>query len=332
MIRFENLSKSFVTKDKTIQALSNISLEINKGEIYGFIGYSGAGKSTLVRCINLLEKPTTGKVYLGDDEISSLSDKELRVKRRKIGMIFQQFNLLAQKSVLDNVMFPLEISGVNKSKATEKAKELLSIVGLEDRYNAYPSQLSGGQKQRVAIARALATDPEVLLCDEATSALDPNTTNSILELLEDINKKLQVTIVIITHEMSVIEKICDRVAVIDKGEIVEEGYVKDVFVNPQSKMAKQLIIPQTKIKEVLGSDVMRIVFDGHASSEPVISNISLKCNTTVNILEAKTTDVGGLAYGQILIKLPEDESKIKLICDYLDSINLSYKVGDSNGI
>ena len=243
MICLNNVSKAFSTSAGTIYALQNINLKIEKGTIFGVIGSSGAGKSTLVRCMNLLEYPTEGKVFFGDLNLIGLNEKELRNVRRKISMIFQQFNLLEQRNALKNVCYPLEIAGVPKKEAKEKAKELLRLVGLEDRMESYPSQLSGGQKQRVAIARALATDPDVLLCDEATSALDPATTGSILELLKDINEKLGVTIVVITHEMKVVEQICDEVAVLHNGSIVEQGSVENVFGSPKSEITKQLLFP-----------------------------------------------------------------------------------------
>ena len=261
----ENVSKEFQVKGEKVLAVKQVNLEINKGEIYGIIGFSGAGKSTLVRCMNLLEVPT-GAVYFENVNLLDVKAKELRKYRQKIGMIFQQFNLLEQKNVIDNICYPLLIAGVSKKKAKERAIELLEIVELSDKANAFPTQLSGGQKQRVAIARALATNPEVLLCDEATSALDPMTTRAILELLKEINKKLGVTIVVITHEMRVVEQICDRVAVMSQGEIVEEGTVRDVFLNPKSETAKKLILPDSnKFEEIDGHKTLRIAFDGQSS-------------------------------------------------------------------
>jgi D-methionine transport system ATP-binding protein len=241
VIRIENLVKEFYTKGNKIIALQDINLDINRGEIFGIIGLSGAGKSTLVRCINLLENPTSGSIYLEDVNLAQMSSYELRKVRQSIGMIFQQFNLLMQRTALQNVCFPLEIAGVSKKEAIKRAKELLEIVGLPDKENAYPAQLSGGQKQRVAIARALATNPKVLLCDEATSALDPQTTRSILELLKDINKKFNITVIIITHEMKVIKEICNRVAIIDDSKIAEQGIVEEVFSNPMSQIGRDII-------------------------------------------------------------------------------------------
>lgn len=241
MIKLKNVSKIYTTKEKEIKAVEGVSIDISTGDIYGIIGTSGAGKSTIVRCMNLLEKPTSGEVYLGNVELTSISNKELRNQRKKIGMIFQQFNLLEQRTALDNVCYPLEIIGIPKASCRERAKRLLELVGLDERMYNYPSQLSGGQKQRVAIARALATEPEVLLCDEATSALDLNTTNSILDLLKEINKQLNLTVVIITHELKVVEKICNKVAVVENGKIVEEGNTTEILNRPQSDAAKKLI-------------------------------------------------------------------------------------------
>ena len=240
-IRVEHVSKEFKTKTDTVEALKDVSFSVEKGDIYGVIGLSGAGKSTLVRCMNLLERPDSGKIFIGNKELTALSEEELRVERTKIGMIFQHFNLLAQRTVLNNVCFPMEILGIPKNERREKALELLSAVGLSEKADAYPSQLSGGQQQRVAIARVLAADPEILLCDEATSALDPQTTESILSLLMDINKRLGITIVVITHEMKVIKKLCNKVTVLEEGIIRESGSVREVFTNPKTKAAKRLI-------------------------------------------------------------------------------------------
>ena len=324
MIRFEKVSKTFVTTAGEVQALSEIDLNIEKGCIFGVIGSSGAGKSTLVRCMNLLERPTSGEVYFDDVNLTKLPTMaELRKMRRKIGMIFQQFNLLEQRDALGNVCYPLEISGVSKKEAKEKAKELLKMVGLEDRIHSFPAQLSGGQKQRVAIARALATDPDVLLCDEATSALDPGTTRAILDLLKDINEKLGVTIVVITHEMKVVEQICDKVAVIHDGKVVEAGDVKEIFLNPQSKVTQHLLFPQKEGFETAENQrVFRLSFDGQSSNEPVIANLVLECQAKINILGASTEDVGGKAYGQMLIAIPEDEMKIARVKNYLDEIGV----------
>lgn len=311
MIEIRSLGKTFPTPSGAITALTDISLTIGDGEIFGIIGLSGAGKSTLVRCINLLERPTAGTVVIDGNDLMKLSKKELLKMRRSIGMIFQSFNLLEQRTALGNVLFPLEVAGAGREQAKARARELLSLVGLSDREKSYPSQLSGGQKQRVAIARALATRPKYLLCDEATSALDPNTTRSILDLLREINKNLGVTIVVITHEMSVIESICDRVAVIDKSRISEVGAVRDIFTNPQSEIAKELIfplpLPRAETAEaVAGGAKLRLVFNGEDSNKPVIANLVLACRVPVNILFADMKDIDGKNYGHMLLQLPDD--------------------------
>lgn len=256
MIRLEGVKKRFQTKAGELEVLHGVSADIKKGEVFGIIGLSGAGKSTLVRCINLLERPTGGKVFLDGVELTGLSEKELRAQRRHMGMIFQQFHLLMQKTAMENVCFPMEISGVSKSQARERAKELLELVGLGDRLESYPAQLSGGQKQRVAIARALATEPKVLLCDEATSALDPNTTAGVLSLLKDINERLGITIVVITHEMSVIQEICDRVAIIDGGLIAEEGTVEEIFRNPKTQIGQELVMHEGSTEKLIQADCL----------------------------------------------------------------------------
>ena len=326
MIELKNLTKIYRSPGGDITALSDISLNVNDGEIFGIIGLSGAGKSTLVRCINLLETPTSGNVLIDGRELTSMPRRELLATRRNIGMIFQGFNLLEQRNVTGNIMYPMEIAGVRKADAKKKAAELLEVVGLADRAKSYPSQLSGGQKQRVAIARALATDPKYLLCDEATSALDPNTTGQILELLKKINRERNVTIVVITHEMKVIEQICDRVAVLDKSHVVEIGPVSDVFANPQSDMAKELILPKNPVHDaVMGKKAIRITFDGRSSFEPVIANMILECRCAVNIMYADTKDIGGNAFGQMLLQLPEDNGAVTRIRAFLDAKNINYR-------
>lgn len=325
MIELRNLCKVFHTADQTITALDDINLTIRDGEIFGIIGLSGAGKSTLVRCINLLERPTSGEVLLDGKNLMELPPKQLREVRRSIGMIFQGFNLLSQRNVLKNVCYPLEIAGVGKAEARNKAEELLKLVGLSDRAGSYPSQLSGGQKQRVAIARALATEPRYLLCDEATSALDPNTTRSILALLKEINRTLHVTIVVITHEMRVIDQICDRVAVIDQSRIAESGRVSEVFTNPRSEIARELILPQGSAPEKpSGGRRLRIVFDGTASSKPVISELVLACQAPVNILFADTRDLEGTAYGHMIVELPGDERQQEKVLSWLRTSGILY--------
>ena len=324
LIQIKNLEKEYISQNNKVTALSGINLDINKGDIFGIIGMSGAGKSTLVRCINFLEKPTGGTVIIKDNDLSLMSDKELRFARQEIGMIFQQFNLLMQRNVEDNICFPLEISGKSKKEGRKRAAELLEVVGLSDKRKAYPSQLSGGQKQRVAIARALATNPEILLCDEATSALDPTTTRSILALLKDINKKLGITIIIITHEMAVVEEICDYVAIIDNGTLAETGKVEEVFSKPKTDAAKKLVYHSSSlVGEMTGKRCIRIVFDGKSSFEPVIANMVLECRAQVNILFADTRDINGKAFGQMVLQLPEDEAVSDKIIHYLHGKNVN---------
>ena len=325
MIQIENLSKTYKTSTGGFTALSDVNLTVNDGEIFGIIGLSGAGKSTLVRCINFLEVPTSGKVIIDGDEMGTLSKKELLIKRRSIGMIFQGFNLLEQRTVLKNICFPLEIAKTPKEQAVKRARELLELVGLADKESSYPSQLSGGQKQRVAIARALAAETKYLLCDEATSALDPDTTRSILDLLKKVNKELGVTIIVITHEMKVIESICDRAAVLDGGNVAELAPVSELFANPKSDIARKLILPAVNTaEEIKGGRVIRIIFDGETSYKPIIANLILSCQAPLNILKADTQDVGGKAFGQIIIGLPDDEVLAERVTKYLDDNGIKF--------
>jgi D-methionine transport system ATP-binding protein len=326
MIEIRNLAKTYHGAEGDFTAVKNINLTINDGDIFGIIGLSGAGKSTLVRCINLLEVPTEGDVLVDGKSMLSLSRRELLAARQKIGMIFQGFNLLSQRTALDNITFPLEIAGVKRAQAVKRARELLDMVGLADKERSYPSQLSGGQKQRVAIARALATEPHVLLCDEATSALDPTTTVQILDLLREINQRLGVTIVVITHEMRVIEKICNRVAVIDASEIAEEGLVSEVFLRPKSAIARRLIMPQggEGVESVLGSRCIRVTFDGSDTAEPIISKMTLECRAAVNIVFANTKSLDGKVYGQMVLQLPADESAQARVLDYMQHTGLAF--------
>ena len=322
IIQLKNISKTFVTDKGEFKALENVSLDISRGSIYGIIGMSGAGKSTLVRCINYLEVPTEGSVVIDGKELGSLTEKGLREERKSIGMIFQHFNLLQQKNVIDNVSFPLRINGVNKKDAHKRAAELLEIVGLADKANSYPVQLSGGQQQRVAIARALAGNPKILLCDEATSALDPQTTKSILELLKNINEKYGITIVIITHQMAVVREICSHVAVISKGHIVENGEVSEVFSRPKTKEARELIMLEsgdnTWYNESSEDDnCVRIVFTENSAYEPVISNMIKKFNCDVSIYQADTKKINGKTTGEMIIGLPKDEELSRQLKDYL---------------
>ena len=330
IVEVKHLSKTFTTKEGQVDALRDINLSIEKGDIYGIIGMSGAGKSTLVRCLNFLEVPTSGQVIVEGQDLGGLTDKELRALRSSIGMIFQSFNLLMQKSVIDNVCFPLQIQGIKKKDAVGKARELLKTVGLEDKEKAYPAQLSGGQRQRVAIARALACDPKILLCDEATSALDPQTTASILDLLKKINAKTGITIIIITHQMSVVREICNNVAIIEKGSLVENGLVEEIFTHPKSRAAKQLIIEgkdpdEWTMEENTAGTVpllhedrrIRIVFGTQSSFEPVIANMVLTMGTPVNILRADTKDVHGVARGEMILGLPADKELQERMISYL---------------
>ena len=326
MIELKHLCKTYSAPDKEIHALEDINLSIQDGEIFGIIGLSGAGKSTLVRCINLLERPTSGQVLVDGRDVTSLPRKELLLLRRSIGMIFQSFNLLEQRNVLKNVCFPLEIAGVDRRAAEKKARELLDVVGLADRADSYPSQLSGGQKQRVAIARALATDPRYILCDEATSALDPNTTRSILDLLRQINRDLGVTIIVITHEMKVIDQICDRVAVIDHSRIAEEGRVSEVFTSPQSQIARDLIIPRDRAAlDTKNGRKIRLTFNDAYSREPVISNMVLECQAPVNILFADTKEFEGVIFGHMIIELPADPKQADKILVWLKNSPVEWR-------
>ena len=326
IIHVEDVSKTFHIKDGDVQALDHISFDIEKGDIFGIIGLSGAGKSTLVRCLNLLERPTDGKVIVNGQSLSQLSEKELRKARQKIGMIFQHFNLLLQRTVLDNVCFPMEIKGVSKKNARKKALEYLKIVGLEDKAYAYPTQLSGGQKQRVAIARTLASDPEIILCDEATSALDPETTKSILKLLKDINENYGITIVLITHEMAVVQQICHHVAVLEYGHLVEFNTVEELFKHPKTDAAKRLISSSvTQLDEMKEGHLVEVVFNDDNTYEPVIANMILEFQTSVNILKSDIKLVDGKTQGHMLIMLPEQEELYTKMVKYLKDKNLTVR-------
>lgn len=335
-IEIKNVYKTYLTKDSEVGALKDVNLSIEQGDIYGIIGMSGAGKSTLVRCINYLEEPTSGSVLIRGKDIGKLSEKELRSQREDIGMIFQHFNLLMQKSVIDNVCFPMKVQKKDKKEAKERARELLGIVGLADKENAYPAQLSGGQKQRVAIARALASDPKILLCDEATSALDPQTTAAILDLLKKINQEFGITIVIITHQMSVVRQICSHVAIMQNGEVVEQGKVSDIFNHPKSEVAKELIFrdvesvaDQPKLKEEIHSgEKIRIVFSENSAFEPVIANLILNFGEAVNILKADTKNVAGVAKGEMILELPKESSKREDMKQYLKDRGLELEEVD----
>ena len=325
MIELKNISKRFTTADGTVEALKNVSISIPDGDICGIIGMSGAGKSTLVRCINMLERPTEGEVLIDGVNLCELSNAGIRSIRRDITMIFQGFNLLMQRNCLKNVCFPLELAGKSKAEAKKRALELLEIVGLGDKAKAYPAQLSGGQQQRVAIARALATDPKYLLCDEATSALDPTTTNSILELIRNINEKLGITVVIITHQMSVVESVCKHVVILDNGEVAEQGEVTEVFSHPRSNAAKKLVFPEGSTDNVIvgdnGDRYIRVVFNGaEAANEPQIARMAIEKGIEANIAYASTKSISGKAYGSMLLSIKGDDTNVKTAIEYLTAI------------
>ena len=330
IIQIQNLSKVFGSGETTVHALDQIDLEIQPGEIFGIIGLSGAGKSTLVRCMNLLERPTSGTIVVNgqhlawveeDGRQSFISERELRQVRRNITMIFQGFNLLMQRTCLKNVCFPMELCGVPAAEARKRAEELLDLVGLKEKAGAYPAQLSGGQKQRVAIARALATNPKVLLCDEATSALDPTTTTSILELLKDLNHKLGVTVVVITHQMSVIEEICTRVAILDGGVIAEQGAVEEIFSHPTTDAARRLVYPGgVSVQQYpAGTHAVRVAFNGGTAYQPLIASLAIDCGVKVNILGADTRNIDGKAFGTMLLGLPDDPNDAARALSYIRS-------------
>ncbi len=331
MIELQHIDKVYHTASGDLHALKDINLTINEGEIFGIIGLSGAGKSTLVRCINMLEKPTSGKVMVDGQEMTALGEEQLRKARQNIGMIFQHFNLLSSRTVFGNIAFPLEIQGMDKTAIQKKVEPLLDLVGLKDRADHYPSQLSGGQKQRVGIARALASDPKVLLCDEATSALDPQTTESILNLLRDINKRLHITIVMITHQMNVVKEICDRVAVIENGEIIEQGSMVDIFTNPQKATTKEFVasiqhndLPDFVKKLDIHKDykagdkaLVSLSFIGDSAGEPIVSVLIKEYDTNVNILTANIETLQDTPFGTLLIEVEGDEDHLKKALDYL---------------
>ena len=321
MIELRNLSKHFITSDGPVDALKHVNLTINNGDIYGIIGMSGAGKSTLVRCINMLERPTEGSVLLDGRDLGSMTKKELREVRHSVTMIFQGFNLLMQRTCLKNIMLPLQLSHVPRAKAEARARELLTLVGLPDKAGAYPAQLSGGQQQRVAIARALATDPKVLLCDEATSALDPKTTHAILELIRDINRKLGITVIVITHQMSVVQEICNRVAILENGTVVEEGEVSQVFSNPRAEATRNLVYPEMADSTVLADahgQRVRIIFNGAlAAKTPLLAQMAMDCGIAASILGASTRSVGDKAYGYMLLEIPGGPDELATAVNFL---------------
>lgn len=340
MIRLENISKDFVVDGKTVHAVKDVTIEIDKGQIFGIIGFSGAGKSTLVRCINLLERPTSGKVFLEDTELTALPYKKLREARQKIGMIFQSFNLMPSRTVYENIELPLKHNGYPKDKRKQRIEELLSLVELSDKGNSYPSQLSGGQKQRVAIARALAGDPKVLLCDEATSALDPKTTSQILALLKKLNQELKLTIVIITHQMSVVKDICDRAAVMEQGEVIEQGYVYDLFSNPKTKLTKSfmdtannfgsffdILDEKGSLADVSdGTHIYLLTYTGDAAGKALMSEIYKKFTVESNILYGNIDYIKGKPLGKLAVNLTGDKDKIEEAVEYIKNSGVQLEV------
>ena len=318
MIELKHITKRFPTPEGELTALHDVSLTIGDGDIFGIVGMSGAGKSTLVRCLNLLERPSQGQVVIDGEDLCAMSQKELTLRRRSISMIFQHFNLLMQRTCLDNICFPMEIAGKKGPEVKKKARELLEVVGLPDKADAYPAQLSGGQKQRIAIARALASDPKILLCDEATSALDPKTTRDILRLIQDINRRLGITVVIITHEMGVVEEICSHVAILDHGVLQETGTVEEVFSNPKTEAGRRLVYPDgVVIDQLPAAHVIRIAFNGSSSYEPLIASLAMDCQVKVNILGADTRNVDGKAFGTMLLGLPENPEERERAVQYI---------------
>ena len=318
MIEVSHLSKTFSGQGENVEALKNVSFSVKEGDIFGVIGLSGAGKSTLVRCLNLLERPTSGSVTVNGKSLLELSEPQLREARKEIGMIFQSFNLLMQRNVLDNVCLPMELNGVSKTVARKKAMEYLNVVGLEGKTKSYPAQLSGGQKQRVAIARVLASTPKILLCDEATSALDPENTKAILELIKDINKKYKITCIVITHEMAVIQEICNRCIVLENGALVEENTVEQLFKHPKTTAAKRLIYNSiSSVNKMSGGRIVRIAFEESNTSEPIVANLILEFKKPVSIMESNISNINGKARGQMLIQLPDDDELANKMIEYL---------------
>ena len=340
MIKLNNITKIFTLPDKKLTALDNVSLHVPKGQICGVIGASGAGKSTLIRCVNLLERPTHGAVVIDDVDLTQLSDAELVKTRRQIGMIFQHFNLLTSRTVFENVALPLELENKSKAEIQEKTTALLALVGLSDKHNVYPANLSGGQKQRVAIARALASDPKVLLCDEATSALDPATTQSILKLLKEINRTLGITILLITHEMEVVKRICDQVAVIDKGRLIEQGTVSEIFSNPKTELAQEFIsstfhmtLPEEYLenlsdtpKHAKSYPIIKFEFTGRSVDAPLLSQASKKFGVELSILTSQIDYAGGVKFGFTIAEVEGDEDAITQTKVYLMENNVRVEV------
>ena len=340
MIQLEHISKSFVTASGTVHAVQDVNLQIGEGEIFGIIGFSGAGKSTLVRCINLLERPTEGRVIVDGEDLTAMDLKKLMEVRKKIGMIFQHFNLMRSRTVFQNIAFPLKKSGLSKAEKEKKIESLLELVGLSDKKDAYPSQLSGGQKQRVAIARALANDPKVLLCDEATSALDPQTTQSILKLLKQVNETLGITIVLITHEMAVVKDICDRVAIMEQGRVVEEGDTVSVFSHPKEAMTKDFIDTASnlgKIHDLIaeghslteiqpGEQMVLLTYSGSNAGQPLISALAEKFSVSANIIYGNIDYLKGKPLGKLVVTLSGEKEAMDQAIDYIRSLGVEMEV------
>lgn len=342
MIKFQDVSKVYRSDGKEISALENIDLKINKGDIFGVIGFSGAGKSTLIRTVNLLEHPTSGKIIVNGVDLTTLSKQQLREKKKEIGMIFQHFNLLKSKTVFENVAMPLELSGISKKEIQKRVTEVLQFVGIENRSKAYIHQLSGGQKQRVGIARALVTNPKILLCDEATSALDPQTTNSILNLLKQINRKYSITILLITHEMEVVREICNRVAVIENGQIIETGSVLEIFSNPKTETTKNFVqsivrdeIPQFVYEQLRNARpterIFKLKFIGVDVGQPIVSEVAKKFDVHVNVLFGNITELQNTPFGNLIIEIIGDEYEIKKTIQYIQTKNIQIKEVSKDG-
>lgn len=340
MIEFKNVTKTFKSGGKEVTALEGVSLTIEKGDIFGVVGFSGAGKSTLIRTVNLLERPTKGSVTVAGTDLTTLKPKELRAERKKIGMIFQHFNLLNSKTVFDNIAIPLALIHTNRKEREKRVLELLHFVGLADKAKNYPDQLSGGQKQRIGIARALATNPDVLLCDEATSALDPETTGAILELLQKINKEYNITILLITHEMSVIREICNRVAVMEGGQVIEEGKVFDIFSNPQSQTAKNFVktvinddIPASawKLIQTHNATVWKFTFVGESSGNPLLSNIAKQFDVNVSVLSGNISEIQSIAFGYMIVEVTGEAEEIARAFAYATTQNVKLEEVGANG-
>jgi D-methionine transport system ATP-binding protein len=339
MISLQNVTKVFESNGNPVHAVNDISLDVEKGEIFGVIGFSGAGKSTLIRCVNLLERPTSGKIFINNKDMTELDQVALRKTRQKIGMIFQHFNLLHSRTVFGNIAYPLKLAKFSKAEITKRVTELLQFVGLEDKASYYPDQLSGGQKQRVGIARALATSPDILLCDEATSALDPQTTDAILQLLKKVNKEYGITILMITHEMNVIREICDRVAVMENGKVIEQGTVFDVFSQPDSRTAKNFVrsvmndhIPDSILEQLKSnqpSNIYRLIFLGESASQPLLSQVNKQFDVEANVLFGQITELQGKPFGNLIVEFKGKQEEVRKALDFVEKQILVKEVSES---